>query len=213
MAALPAFCPKCRSIFPFHGIGIGAGATVGISDVGTNCPVCGFQHAKISDGVYRATQDAIHLISGPESTREILEFLKRLAEGVSSGEIDRERAAKQAQALPPKYAALFNAFVTIGMPALALLVQIISVYLQIDSNRSSGEDAKKLLDAVTEQTFTLKQIQKRGVGPESGAPPNEKAKLKPSGTKDPPGRRADVNKQRRAALKKYREAFGQSRTR
>jgi hypothetical protein len=193
---------------------MGAGVALGVSNIGTNCPVCGFGGAKVSDGVYRATQDAIELISGPDSTHEILEVLKTLAERLSSGEIDRAQAIRQAHDLSPKYAALFETFIKLGLPALALLIAMIGVYLQHEGNKSSSEDAKKIFDAVTEQTFAIKEIDRRGgVDKKSYTPSRKKTKAETVSVKDPSSRRTHVNRERRESLKKCREAFGQSRTR
>ena len=192
---------------------MGEGSTLSISDSATNCPVCGFQYAKISDGVYRATKDAFELISGPDSTREILEILRILAERLSSGEIDSAQAIKQARDISPKYAALFEVFTNLGLPALALLIALITAYLQYEGNKSSSEDAKKIFDAITEQTFTINIEGQSGVDKTRGAPSHKKTVGKTASVKRPSSRRADVNHQRRVALKKSREAFGQSRTR
>jgi hypothetical protein len=214
MTALPAFCPRCKSIFPFRAIAIGAGAQVGLSNITTNCPACGFGGATVSDGVYRATQDAIELISGPDSTREILQALKTLAERLSSGQIDQAEAQKQAYELSPKFAATFDVFIKLGLPALALLIAMIGVYLQYEGNKSSGDDAKKILEAITEQTFSIKEMKgKGGVKDNSSASPSKKSNIKAAPIKGPSCRRANVNRERRATLKKYREVFGQSRTR
>jgi hypothetical protein len=144
MPPVPAFCPRCKSIFPGP-ISVGPGSSIGVTNVLTNCPICGFEEAKISDGVYRARQDAMEIILASDSTHEILETLRTLAERLSSGAIDKTVALEQARELPPKYAALFETFATLGLPALALLIAMISAYLQYEGNKSSSEDAKKIL--------------------------------------------------------------------
>jgi hypothetical protein len=210
MAAIPAYCPRCTAIFPSP-IAVTPGAAAGVSDILTNCPACGFQQAKVSTGVFRATQDAIDLISGPESTREIWEALRRIAERVSSGEIDRVQAVEEARAFSPRYAALLETFVSIGLPALGLLIAMITAYLQYEGNQSSGEDARKILQAITQQTFSLQQENGRGVGAAGGAPSIKEADLKSRRPKHPSGRRAEVNKQRREALKRRRQELGKRR--
>lgn len=222
MTTLPTFCPNCKSIFPFHGIGLGEGVTIDLRSIGTNCPVCGYQGARVSDGVYKATKDAIELVSGPASTRELLEALRKLTERLSAGEINKAEAIQEASALSPQYASLIATFANLGIPALSLLVALISAYLQYDNNQSTGEDAKKLLQAITEQTFSMKQA----LGQQQRLPRIKEAKKpkrptlktivpkprKPPTTAAPSQRRVEVNRQRRSALKQRRQSFLKSRT-
>ena len=135
MTALPAYCSNCQTIFPFHGIEIGVGATIGIGNVATNCPVCGSTNARVSDGVYQANSTAIQVLSAPESTYAIIEVLKTLAEQAARGQISKEEAIQKAGDLSPKYAALMEAFAKLGLPGLALLVMIITMYLQYEGNK------------------------------------------------------------------------------
>jgi hypothetical protein len=116
MTTFPAYCPRCRSLFPFKGIHLGAGRSLGLTGNVTNCPVCGFGQARISDGVYKATQDAVELLSGPESTRVMLEALKAVAERLKAGEISQDEAIKEAREISPRYAALIEKITLLGIP-------------------------------------------------------------------------------------------------
>jgi hypothetical protein len=144
----------------------------------------------------------------------MLEVLKTLAEQLASGKIDQTEARKQAHQLSPKYAATFEIFVNLGLPALALLIAMIGAYLQYEGNKSSSEDAKKILAAITEQTFLMKDIKdKYGIKNDGDAPTGKKPNEKAMSAKGPSSRRANVNRERRHALKNLREALGKSRTR
>jgi hypothetical protein len=212
MTALPAYCPNCQSIFPFYGIKLGEGATIGIGNVATNCPVCGSKHARVSEGVYQANSTAIQVLSAPESTYAIIEALKVLAEQAAKGQISKEEAIQKAGDLSPKYAALMEAFTRLGLPGLALLVTIITVYLQYEGNKSSADDLHNILNAVTEQTLVLKEHHyEQKIQKKSTAPATHKAKQKSSLHKDPSSRRAQVNKERREKLTNRRIAFGGAR--
>lgn len=215
MPAFPAYCPNCKSIFPFHGIGVANNATATITLRGnkTNCPVCGFRQAQISDGIYQANSSAIQVLSAPESTYAIIEALKALAEQAAKGQISTEEAIQKAGDLSPKYAALMEAFAKLGLPGLALLVMIITMYLQYEGNKSSADDLHNILNAVTEQTLLLKEQQyEQQIKKKSTAPATHKAKQKPSLHKYPSSRRAQVNKERRERLINRRIAFGAARS-
>jgi hypothetical protein len=151
--------------------------------------------------------------SYPESTYAVIQALKALAEQAAEGRISSKEAIKQAGDLSPRYAALMESFAKLGLPGLALLVAIITVYLQYEGNSSSTDDLHNILNAVTEQTLVLKehhyeqQIQKKRT-----APASHKAKYKQPLHKNPSKRRAQVNKERRAELKKRRMEFGGARS-
>ena len=211
MTSLPAYCPKCKSIFPFSEIGIAEGVSVALSNIGTNCPVCGFKDARVSDGVYKATKDAIEILSGPDSTRAMAEALKLVVERFASGELSREQAVQQASDLSPKYGTLLNGLSSLGIPALMLLIAIIALYLQYEGNKSSSEDAHKILDAITEQSFLIQDKDKRGVDAERRTPSSKEPERKSTSIKDPSTRRADINKKRRNTLRSRRRDFGGSR--
>lgn len=212
MTTFPAYCPHCQTIFPFRGIQAGFG-TITFNDCKTNCPVCGNTEAKVSNGVYETAFDAVRLVTGPDSTRLMLEALKAVAERLRAGEISKEQALKEADVISPKYAALLDLFLKNGLPTLALLVAIITLYLQYDSGQSSENDAQKLLEAVTEQTFVMKDIaNEQRIERERQTPSSTKTESKLSSGEDKFERHVQISKKRRAALKKRRLEFGRART-
>jgi hypothetical protein len=212
MSALPAYCPKCHSIFPCHAIGIMEGVAVNLTSIGTNCPVCGFGGARVNDGVYRATKNAIEVLSGPDSTRIMMEALKALLERLAGAEITKDTALEEAAELSPKYAALLDAFYKLGFPPITLLIAIIAAYLQYEGNKSSSEDMKHILDAITEQTIVLKDVMhKPRIDGKRSGPSGKEAKGEASSDKNPSSRRTKVNQERRKRLKEHRCAFGQAR--
>ena len=178
-----------------------------------NCPVCGFDDARVSDGVYRATETAIEVLSGPQSTYAMAAALKALAERLRSGKISKTEAIKEAEFISPKYGAILAAFSSIpGLTALSVLIMLISLYLQWESSDSSSKDNQKLLDAVIQQTFTIKEIaNEQRIDRESRAQSSEKAKPKSPTLKNKLKRRTQVNKERRQKLKARRLEFGGAR--
>ncbi len=212
MSALPAYCPRCHSIFPFHGIALSEGATVGLTTISTNCPVCGFGDARVNDGVYRTTKNAIEILSGPDSTRIMMEALKALLEQLAAGEITKDTALEEAAELSPKYAALLDTFTNLGIPSLALLISIIALIIQYEGNKSSSEDMKHILDAINEQTIVLKDVMhEQRIDNKRSGPPDKKTKGELSSDKNQASRRTKVNQERRKRLKEHRCAFGQAR--
>jgi hypothetical protein len=160
----PAQCPACGAIFPFRGIGVSESgrATIGIgSDVTTPCPNCGSPHARISEGLYSANSTAIEIISAPQSTHAALEVLKAIAERAAAGKISKDEAINEARRLDPNYGPLLERYYNLGMPAILLLAALLGTYIAHRDSVSSSEDMKRLLNAVTEQTFVLKETQRQ----------------------------------------------------
>lgn len=176
--------------------------TVQISGNTVNCPVCGNPQAQISDGVYRATKDAIEVLSGPDSTRAMVEAFKALAERLKSGEISQPEAVKEAETISPRYAALLDTFIRIGLPSLAVLVAIIGLYLQYHGGKSSSDDAKKMLDAITRQTFVMEGIaNKQRVEQKGHIPASKKAKPREQAKRVEKVKPSEQAKQKAPALK------------
>jgi hypothetical protein len=109
--------------------------------------------------------------------------------------------------------ALLDTLSRFGLPAVVLLVSIIPLYLQYEGNRSSSEDAKKLLEAITEQTFVVRGIaNKQLLERERAVSGGKKAETERGIGKNPSRRRLDVNNERRQKSKDHKTAFGRSRS-
>jgi hypothetical protein len=156
---IPAFCPNCKSIFPFRGINLGGGATLRLEKNIVRCPVCKYEKAEVSDGIFRVTNDAIEVISGSDITVDMLRRFTNLVNDVREGKLSPEAAEQQAQAISPKLARLIPDWQAANWIAiLSLLANLIALYLTYSNNKSSDVASQALLQAVTEQTILLKDI-------------------------------------------------------
>jgi hypothetical protein len=107
----------------------------------------------------------------------MMEALKALLERLAANEITKDTALEEAAELSPKYAALLDAFTKLGFPSLTLLIAIIALILQYEGNKSSSEDMKHILEAVTEQTIVLKDVMhKQRIDDKRSGPPSKEAK-------------------------------------
>jgi hypothetical protein len=99
------------------------------------------------------------------------------------------------------------------LPAATILVAMASVYLQAEGNRLSGQDANNLMNAVLEQTYTLKSIKdEHGIADKSDTPSEKKTNTKSAAVKNPSERRKQVNDKKREHLRLRRQQFGGSRS-
>ena len=177
---------------------IGAGSRVEFENSKTNCPLCGFKEARIPDGLYQANTTAIQVLLSPGNSQELIEAFQKLARRVATGQISSDQGIKEAGSLSPRFAEVMEKFAKLGLPGLALLLAIVTLYLQYEGNKSSSEALNNILTAITEQTLVLRDccyVQQKSV----------------AAVRHSFGRRAEVNKQRRIALKVRRQFFGRAR--
>jgi hypothetical protein len=231
MTALPASCPNCERIFPvtqaIH-IGSDIGATVEIEgDFHVVCPGCGSNKAKIARGIYTVEKEALQILSAPDSTRDMAEALKLVAERLREGKITEEQATKEAEAISPRAAQLLKLFLRLTeSQRVSLLVAILTVYLTMSGQQSSDEGQqkllegqqeqtetqKKMLDAFTEQTIVLKGIQQHLLQREREQPSSKETEGKASTLEQQPKGNPKVKKKGRAKAKQRRAAFGGARS-
>jgi hypothetical protein len=195
----PAQCtnPTCKTIFPSS---IAATNVTGLTLEGNMepCPVCG-SLARIVDGTFDVKNAIIDIISAPDATKEILRAFLNIVQQTSSGKLSTEDAAKKADTVSPKFGYLLR-LAAGSIPVLALLATLLQTYLQYDSNRTSPDDFKKVVDAIQAQTSVVQALA-------------ADANTAPKAAKAPSHRRTHVNRERRQYLRNRRAEFGGSRSR
>lgn len=225
MVAIPAYCTHCGLVFRRHNlVALGGGAVVTMSDNVTSCPRCGHD-AKIVDGSFDILNGTLQLISGPDITRDILASFRDLADRAQKNEISPEQAVVAATELNPILGDIMAQFMKIGLPILGLLVSLISLYLTVDGNTSSGEFQRELLQLERNQTDVLRRLERQSTQQSSeqrksqekiksvrANPAKPKAEKQALVCRQASERRAKVNKQRREELLQRRRDFGGSRS-
>ena len=212
MARIPAYCPRCKSIFPSP-VGGDDGALISISSVETNCPVCGNLNARVSEGLFATANNAITILSGPGLSRDILELFQGITKQFTEGTISKEEAQQQSRNLSPQLETLFNRFSSFGIAALMLLISIIGVYLQYEGNESSSEDSKKILDALLSHPYSAQEYQdKNRIDQNSQSPPESKTISEPSPVDGPTERKPSNRQKKQISRALHRRDFGGSRT-
>lgn len=229
MPSIPAYCANCGYIWDgAGGIHIEGCWDVTLVDNKITCPRCGFP-ASMVDGTFNAVGDTLELISGPPLTLEILDKLRDISERVRSRQVAPEDAIQEAKAIHPEIGSLFERFIALGLPALAVLISLIGIYLQYVSvemqregleiqkqdSKVSADFYRDALLALKDQTRLLEQSARptqdqQRVNSKRGRPAKVKPTKKPISLKGKSKRRSDVNKARRKALKERKASFSRN---
>jgi hypothetical protein len=212
MASVPGYCPHCGHIFDGRGgIHIEGGSNITFIGNSVTCPNCG-RMANLVDGTFNERGHGLELVSGPPLTRAILEQLQEIARKARTSEITPEAALKQIEAIDPSLGGLLRRVPYVQL--LSVMLSLIALYIAFEGNRSSSEFQNEAINLLRRQTDAVeiiagRSIQERDSGGETGRDRNAEAETlkKRMALKSPSKRRAEVNKERRDALKRRRLAF------
>jgi hypothetical protein len=124
---LPAFCPQCKSIFPSRNYNL-SGPNFHMWDNEETCPECGYEHAKLSEGVFNLEEETIRVLSAPDFTHAMLRQAKRVADDVISGRIDENDGTKAFVAISPKFRKLISKAGRFAYKAAMLIATLVAAY-------------------------------------------------------------------------------------
>ena len=122
---LPVFCSSCKTIFPSRNYIFG-GMYFNCWDNEEQCPECGDELAKLSEGVFDLTKATIQILSAPDITYAIILALRDLLNDIETGNIDPEQVVKRANALNPAIGALLTKYLRFGYGAIMLVATVVA---------------------------------------------------------------------------------------
>lgn len=221
--SLPAFCPRCKSVFPSRNYEIRS-PRLSVQDNEETCPNCEYEHAKVNDGIFDLTADAVRIITASDFTYATLAALLALAGAVVEERIAPEEAVARYKAISPRLGRIAKAAFGIGGAALtfisaaiayrSLILQQESVdiakeqlRLQQQSNASSDHALEQTLHALSTLELTLKHPQEDGRQTKRAGPPERKSGPEPGSLKLEAQRKPKARQMRREADKARRHAF------
>jgi hypothetical protein len=143
MAGLPAICNRCKTIFPSHIRAKDIGSLVVVQsatatpDVGP-CPNCGGE-SKLLPATHDSVHKAIATLMRPGRSRQDLEKLLQLLNGVPTNELNRDAVIDEIHTTAPKFSGLANllpqdkvelyAFIGLLIAALNLALDLYSAVI------------------------------------------------------------------------------------
>lgn len=145
-----AFCSSCGAIFKARLIGIGSGSkNISFHNVGHSCPNCG-ANARIADGVFDVTAEAVTIVKAPPLTRAIYESFARLIEEARYKEMEPDDFAKRAGAIHPEFGKAAKVLSGSKTPWIVALTILLMVIKSCNFNLNVNLDANQLIEQVLE---------------------------------------------------------------
>ena len=184
--ALPAYCPKCKAVFPSKNYQLNSPRFLS-DDNEETCENCRYPHAKVSDGIFNLTKELIEIIQAPDFTLDMFEDLRKASEELSSGQISAAQIIPVYDSINSQLGKIITrAFKEYGTSAIAYLSLAVALAtyalqkegtdvakeqlrLQIESNTSSDAATAQVLQALSGIKATLESgIQNREPVPTRG---------------------------------------------
>jgi hypothetical protein len=153
---LPAFCPRCKSVFPSKSYNFGS-SYVYARDNEEVCPVCESEHAKLSDGLFDLSREAVAVLTAPEMTFAMLSAIKDVADQLSDRRVNEADAVRRLRQVSPTFGAIAGRALQIGTAALTLMVAMAALYVSYEQL----EVSKAQLDTALQQQDESLNIEQR----------------------------------------------------
>lgn len=129
---LPVFCPNCKAIFPSRNYKFG-GRFFESWDNEEPCPECRFEHAKLSEGLFDLSKEAVRVLSAPDITFAMLAAIEKVATDVRTGVATPEQAAEKLDQISAPVGDLWRRALAVGATTIGLLVGVIGTYYARES--------------------------------------------------------------------------------
>lgn len=188
--ALPACCGQCGTVFPSRNYGFRTPRFYGRDNEDT-CPICFNEHAKISEGLFDLTGEAVALIAAIAATPDRMVPLQTVSSQVLSGNISPtvglqklgEQDQRIAQLADKAAAHGFNAAWFVGVfVAVAISWFFYTISSEAGSSKLEVQKAHKVCLSTTNeaQRIQVEERKKQGLQQNSGVETKGEATAKPS---------------------------------
>jgi len=143
-----AFCenPKCGAVFEAPNI-IGGSGNATIQMTGTRygpCPVCG-SYGLIPDGVYQYANNAVSLLTGPETSVRVLRQVYEILKRAKSTTRDKESVLKEVEAVSPQAVQALQQAPEASnyIQWITILIALVALAIQVHTSYFKGDDVEK----------------------------------------------------------------------
>lgn len=163
---LPSFCPSCKATFASRNYRF-SGAYFNLWGNEDTCAQCGFEHAKLAEGIFDLTAATAKALTAPDITHAMLAAIARIAQDTISGDLSAEDAQQRLQAIYPQLASVWaratelgstvSTWVIIGISVLALYLQYEGNRLQSEGINSSNAATELILEALKDVKIAVQR--------------------------------------------------------
>lgn len=177
---LPVYCPNCKAIFPSKRYFF-SGAFFNVWNNEEVCIECGFEHARLSEGIFDLAGEAVRILSAPDITHVMLRSVLSISNELLSGTIGPESAVQKYQKVLPRLGKLARTWLRRGKETVIFLgavAGIVSLYqielgreqvrlgreqvaLQRESNESSNRVVERILHELSQIVFNTNGAHQR----------------------------------------------------
>lgn len=126
--ALPSKCDKCGAIFPSKRYGFRSSLFYGRDNTDV-CPICGNQEAKVSDGFFDLTTEAIGIVEAISNDSQMLASLNKASISIISGKIAVSTGFEAMQAISPRIKELAEKVGSYGFSASWFMAIFLSIVI------------------------------------------------------------------------------------
>lgn len=141
---LPAFCPRCKSVFSSTNYNVGSPEFWGFDNEET-CPNCKFEHAKVAEGLFDLSKEMLEVIRAPDFTHAMLAQAGTVTSALIKGDITSARAGKEIKRISPRLYRLLKRAYAFGMGGLAVFGAVMG-YLSYLNSLEQTEISKQSLE-------------------------------------------------------------------
>lgn len=157
--AMPAQCESCEAIFPSRNYKVMQGRFYSRDNKET-CPMCGNFNAKVADGLYDITVEAIKVISGSRLAFEGVEALKNIVSSAADKSPEDLGKDIASSPIPKEVKSILLRAQKLGRKGFAYVCAAISALLFLSNAINSFSDSVDKVADPSELLQNMKQAEK-----------------------------------------------------
>ena len=169
MTSFVAFCEnqKCGAVFEVPNL-VGGSGNVTIHMTNTRvgpCPVCG-SSGLIPDGIYQYASHAVSLLTGPETSTQILRQVHEILRRAKYKPENKETILNEVEAVSPQTAQALQKAPEISnyLNWITVLIALVALAIQVHTSYFKGDNVEsQFRDHLLNENKELKEQKKRSI--------------------------------------------------
>ncbi|WP_280569611.1 hypothetical protein [Chromohalobacter sp. 296-RDG] len=142
MGMIPGYCKDCGARFVSSAVSVDETSRVIVESTHVSCPNSPQHRAYLLDGVFTGAGELVRLLSGPDSSGEVLEQIAQLIREARAQGRSLDDTAEKAENLYPGIGSILKRFQNLGF-AMAV---VIAMNPQVNLNFNVDIDVNRLVE-------------------------------------------------------------------